>query len=108
MASRYVVHASLPGVKKSDIDVSWNAGNSSVVISGVVHRPEEVDEDMMNTLAKDERKVGAFERSVRLGGQDVKIDVEGIGAKLEDGVLRVVVPKVREDEWTEVRKVDIE
>jgi len=48
-----------------------------------------------------------FERSVRLT-EGVKVDVEGIGAKLEEGVLRVVVPKELGEEWTEVRKVDVE
>lgn len=61
----------------------------------------------MATLAQDERAIGMFERSVRLT-EGVKVDVEGIGAKLEEGVLRVVVPKELGEEWTEVRKVDVE
>jgi len=55
-----------------------------------------------------------FERTVKLppegteaSGSEVDIDGLGITAKMEDGVLVVIVPKM-EKEWTEVRKVDIE
>lgn len=108
ISSKYLIHASLPGAKKSDIDVSWNANNSSISISGVVHRPAGVDEEMLNTMAVDERQIGLFERSIKLSDEDVSIDVDGISAKLEEGVLIVTVPKLLQDEWTEVRKVDIE
>ena len=36
-----------------------------------------------------------------------QVDIEGIAAKLEDGVLRVTVPKMN-GEFVEVRKVDVE
>jgi len=50
-----------------------------------------------------------FEREIKLE-DNVKIDEEKIGAKLEDGVLRVVVPKIIEEEegWESVRKVELE
>jgi HSP20 family protein len=65
---------------------------------------------MMNCLIQDERReVGMFEREIKLE-DGVKIDEEKIGAKLEDGVLRVVVPKITEEEegWESVRKVELE
>lgn len=65
---------------------------------------------MMNCLIQDERReVGLFEREIKLE-DNVKIDEEKIGAKLEDGVLRVTVPKVLEEEegWESVRKVELE
>jgi len=103
-----LIHASIPGAKKSDIDVSWNAQTSSISISGVVHRPAGVDEEMLNTMVSDERQIGLFERSIKLDSEDVSVDIDGIGAKLEEGILVVTVPKLLPDEWTEVRKVDIE
>jgi HSP20 family protein len=56
-----------------------------------------------------ERKVGAFERKIRLGSRanPARVDAEGITAKLEDGVLRVEVRK-EEEGFVEVRKVDVE
>lgn len=67
------------------------------------------DEELLKTLALDERKVGAFDRKVRLGSRanPAQVDVDGITARLEDGVLRVEVPKLVAG-YVEIKKVDIE
>lgn len=103
----YVVHISLPGAKKEDVGVNWDAEKSELNIAGVIYRPG--DEEFLKTLALDERKVGAFERKIRLGSRanPAQVDVEGITAKLEDGVLRVVVPRLN-GEFVEIKKVDVE
>ncbi|KAJ4271909.1 hypothetical protein NW762_000618 [Fusarium torreyae] len=105
----YVIHVALPGAKKEDIGVNWDADRSLLKISGVVHRPG--DEAFLNTLASGERKVGMFERNVTLppDGADERDEVDGLGitAKMEDGVLVITVPKA-EKEWTEIHKIDIE
>ncbi len=102
----YVVHISLPGAKKEDVGVNWDAEKSELSIAGVVYRPG--DEELLKTLALDERKVGVFDRKVRLGSRanPAQVDVDGISAKLEDGVLRVDVPK-QDAEYVEIKKVDI-
>lgn len=106
----YIVHLSLPGAKKSDIDITYSAARNSVTVSGVVTRPG-VDEEMMGAIALDERReVGAFEREIKLEG-GVKIDEDGIAAKLEDGILRVTVPKIfidEEEEYVDVKRVQLE
>jgi HSP20 family protein len=103
----YVIHINLPGAKKEDVGVNWDAEKSELNVAGVIYRPG--DEEFLKTLALDERKVGAFERKVRLGSRanPAQVDIEGITAKLEDGVLRVTVPKMN-GEFVEVRKVDVE
>ena len=103
----FVVHVSLPGAKKEDVGVNWDSEKSELSIAGVVYRPG--DEELLKTLALDERKVGAFERKVRLGSRanPAQVDVDGISAKLEDGVLRVEVPKL-DAGYVEIKKVDIE
>lgn len=105
--SAYVVHVSLPGAKKEDVGVNWDAEKSELSVAGVIYRPG--DEEFLKTLAVNERKVGAFERKIRLGtrASPAHIDADGISAKLEDGVLRVEVPKL-DSGYVEVRKVDIE
>jgi len=105
-ADAYVVHVSLPGAKKDDVGVSWDADKSELSIAGVIYRPG--DEDFLKTLALDERQVGVFERKIKLGDKEnpASVDADGIGAKMEDGILRVTVPKV--ESFVEVRKVDIE
>ena len=106
-AESFVIHVSLPGAKKEDINVSWDAETSQLIIAGVVHRPG--DEELLKTLALDERKVGAFERKMRLGSRanPAQVDADGISAKLEDGVLRIEVPKL-DSGYVEIKKVDIE
>jgi HSP20 family protein len=103
----YVIHINLPGAKKEDVGVNWDAEKSELNVAGVIYRPG--DEEFLKTLALDERKVGAFERKVRLGSRanPAQVDIEGITAKLEDGVLRVTVPKMN-GEFVDVRKVDVE
>ncbi|EKG12553.1 Heat shock protein Hsp20 [Macrophomina phaseolina MS6] len=105
--SAYVIHVSLPGAKKEDVGVSWDAEKSELTIAGVIHRPG--DEDFLKTLAMDERKVGAFERKIRLGSRanPAQVDDDVITAKLEDGILRVEVPKLDKD-YVEIKKVDIQ
>ncbi|KAM0743507.1 hypothetical protein ACQRIT_003684 [Beauveria bassiana] len=110
----YVLHVALPGAKREDIGVHWDAEHGTLSITGVVHRPG--DEAFLQSLHSAERRVGVFSKKVVLppravgaaSEQQLKedVDAEGIAAKLDDGVLVIMVPKV-EKEWTEVRKVDI-
>lgn len=106
-ADSFVVHVSLPGAKKEDVGVNWDVEKSELNIAGVIYRPG--DEELLKSLALDERKVGAFERKVRLGSRanPAQVDVDGISAKLEDGILRVDVPKL-DSGYVEIKKVDIE
>lgn len=103
----FVVHLSLPGAKKEDVGVSWDPEKSELSVAGVVHRPG--DEAFLKTLALDERKTGLFERKIRLGtrASPAQVDVDGITAKLENGILVVEVPKLN-GEFVEIKKVDIE
>lgn len=106
-AESFVIHVSLPGAKKEDVGVNWDVEKSELNIAGVIYRPG--DEELLKTLALDERKVGAFERKVRLGSRanPAQVDMDGICARMEDGVLRIEVPKL-DTEYVEIRKVDVE
>ncbi|KAI1468764.1 HSP20-like chaperone [Daldinia caldariorum] len=103
----YVLHVSLPGALKEDIGVHWNG--ERINIAGVVCRPG--NDEFLQSLTSSERKIGMFERSIKLPppGSDEKEDIDGLGvsAKMENGILIVTVPKI-EKEWTEIHKVDIE
>lgn len=103
----FVVHVSLPGAKKEDVGVNWDAEKSELSIAGVIYRPG--DEEFLKTLALDERKVGAFERKLRLGSRanPAQVDVDSITARLEDGILRIEVPKL-DSGYVEIKKVDVE
>lgn len=103
----YVIHLSLPGAKKENVDVNYDADKSEVSVAGVITRPG--DEAFLKTLALDEREVGVFERKIRLGSRahPAAVEVEAIHAKMEDGILIITVPKV-DREYVDVTKVDIE
>lgn len=106
----YVLHVALPGAKKEDVGVHWDAEKGTLTMAGVVYR--QGDEKFLESLTRKERKVGAFERTMKLplDAEDKdEIDGDNITAKLEDGVLVVTVPKVeKEESWTEIKRVEIE
>ncbi|KAE8383311.1 hypothetical protein BDV26DRAFT_303567 [Aspergillus bertholletiae] len=87
-----IIHASLPGAQKSDLSVGYDASRSRLRIAGAVQRPG-VDEEMYRALLVEERgrHVGVFEREMPVSHDVV---VEGIRAHFEDGVLKVLMPKV--------------
>ena len=95
--SNYTIHLSLPGAKKEDLGVEWDGESSVLHIGGVVYRPG-ADEELLKHLVVDGRKreVGVFEKNIRLGTKSdpASVDVAGINAKMIDGVLVVMVPKV--------------
>ena len=103
----YIIHIPLPGAKKEDVGVNWDADKSELSVAGVVYRPG--DEEFLKTLAMGEREVGVFERKVRLGSRThpANVDMDAINAKFEDGVLMVRVPRI-DSEYVEVKKVDID
>lgn len=103
----YVLHIALPGAKKEDVGVNFDADKGMLNVAGIIYR--QGDEEFLKTLSQSERKVGVFDRSVKMppmGEEKEEVDGDAIVAKLEDGVLVVTVPKI-EKEWTEVKKVDI-
>ncbi|KAI1489280.1 HSP20-like chaperone [Biscogniauxia mediterranea] len=103
----FVLHVSLPGANKEDIGVNWDG--EKVNIAGVIYRPG--NEEFLQTLTSSERRIGMFERSIKLppAGSDEKDDVDGLSitAKMENGILIVTVPKT-EKEWTQIHKIDVE
>ena len=82
------VRAELPGVAAKDLDVQATGG--SLRIKGE-RRAEKVADE--RSYHRRERDFGVFDRTIELGAP---IDAEKIVAKLENGVLTVVAPKVAE------------
>ncbi|MDD2295463.1 MAG: Hsp20/alpha crystallin family protein [Eubacteriales bacterium] len=80
----YVVEAELPGVDKKDINVQLNEGKLQISVSR-----EEAKEETDKRYIHRERRYTSMSRSVYL--EDAQ--AENISAKLENGVLRIVVPK---------------
>ncbi|MGE0621910.1 MAG: Hsp20/alpha crystallin family protein [Pseudomonadales bacterium] len=80
-----VVEAELPGVRKSDIDVSL--GDDSITIKASTYRKEEETE---GEYQRREISRGLFSRTITLPGT---VDPEKATASFEDGLLKVTLPK---------------
>lgn len=78
----------LPGLKKEDIDVSLHEEN--LVISGERKEEKQYGE---GENSRAERFYGRFQRSIAL---PKKVDVNGIKAAYNDGILTVTLPKAPE------------
>lgn len=104
----FVIHVALPGAIKEDIGINYDFDNAELQVSGVVHRPG--NEEFQKHLVDGERRVGAFDRKIKLesNGKTVPVDADGITAKLENGLLEVTVPKLRKADEPEKKKINIE
>lgn len=94
----YHVDADLPGVKKEDIKI--NVKGNMMTISGERQHKKEVNEKDYHRV---ETSFGKFERSFTL---PEGADVENITASNEDGVLEVVIPKLK-SETEKVKKIEV-
>ena len=85
----YHVDVDLPGVKKEDIKVDINKG--ILTISGERKVKDEIKEE---DIYKVETYFGKFSRSFTLPDN---ADIENIEASSDNGVLEVIIPKLKED-----------
>ena len=82
--NEYLIEAEVPGIDKKDINVELNDGKLMISIT----RDENSEPKKKNFIHR-ERRYSSMSRSIYL--EDAKPD--GIKAKLENGLLKVVVPK---------------
>ncbi|MBK8156294.1 MAG: Hsp20/alpha crystallin family protein [Streptococcus sp.] len=82
--NEYLIEAEMPGIDKKDINVELNDGKLMISIT----RDENSESKKKNFIHR-ERRYSSMSRSIYL--EDAKSD--GIKAKLENGLLKVVVPK---------------
>ncbi len=93
----YHIDVDLPGVKKEDINI--DVRDNVLTISGERNFKKEVKEE---DYYKVETDFGKFTRSFTLPDN---VDIENISATAEDGVLEVVIPKLKKEE--NVKKIEI-
>ena len=84
----YLISAEIPGVKKSDLNISFE--NNVISISAEKKAEKEKREDRYHYR---ERSYGRFYRAIPVPSS-VKIDE--IEAEYKDGVLNITVPKTEE------------
>lgn len=94
----YHVDADLPGVKKEDIKI--DVKDNMLTISGERHHKKEVKEGDYHRI---DTSFGKFERSFTL---PKGADTENITASNTDGVLEVVIPKLK-SEAEKSKKIEV-
>jgi len=94
----YVIELDLPGVRKEDIEITTE--DNVLTVSGERKYREEVSK---GDYYKMESVYGTFSRSFTL---PEKVDVENIHAEAHNGVLEVVIPKIKESE-KQPKKIEI-
>ncbi|KAJ3139120.1 hypothetical protein HK100_011885 [Physocladia obscura] len=94
----YHIHADLPGVNKDEISIT--SKDAILTISGERSANKEVKDEQRHII---ERSFGKFSRSVRLPND---ANVEKVTAKLDNGVLELVVAKKAVDE--RVKKISVQ
>jgi HSP20 family protein len=84
----YVLTVELPGVKVEDLEIAFQDG--LLTIQGERPLTQDSTDEQVHVL---ERRYGLLRRSITL---PLHVKADAIKASAEDGVLRVVVPKVEE------------
>lgn len=79
----YTIEADLPGIKPDDIDIE--VSERELIINGEIKEREHE-----GLLRRSTRRTGRFEYRAVLPSD---VNAEKVGATLDDGVLRVTVPK---------------
>ena len=95
----YHIEVDLPGVEKEDIDIKVE--DNTLIVSGSREIKKEINEE---DYYKVESNFGGFSRSFSLPGE---IDVENIHAESQNGVLEVVIPKLKADDVNKVKNIEI-
>jgi HSP20 family protein len=81
----YYVRAELPGVKSDELDIQVTANNLAICGERKI-APQDKDAK----YHRREREAGTFSRMISLPGE---VDNDKVEARLENGILTVVVPK---------------
>jgi HSP20 family protein len=87
----YLITIELPSVKPDDVEITFE--NGLLTIQGERHDDHDPAGEKVHRV---ERRYGAFRRSIMLPGRLVLGDK--IEASVQDGVLRILVPKWRADQ----------
>lgn len=95
----YNISAELPGIRKEDIKVSLHDGVLSIEAESKSEHEEKGDKQI-----RTERRYGKFVRRFTLGPN---VNEQGVEAKFEDGILKLVVPKMTEQQAPKPKSIPV-
>ena len=87
---QYVIKADLPGIEKDEVNVTLDNGILSISAETTKEDKEEKD----GKVVRQERHFGRYLRQLSVGSD---VDPAAISAQFENGVLRLELPKLREE-----------
>ena len=87
----YELQVEVPGVNKENISIDYQ--NGYVTIAAKTNKSKD-EKDKEGNYIRRERYSGSYSRSYYVG----EVDRESIKAKLDNGVLSIIVPKVKAEE----------
>jgi HSP20 family protein len=92
----YLVEAAVPGLKPEDLEITVE--NNVLTIRGETRNE---NEDKQRSYHRVERRYGSFQRTIALPST---VKTDAIQASLENGVLRLEIPKAEE---VKPRKINV-
>ncbi len=95
--NEYLIEAELPGVTKDEVSIEMADGTLRIA----VNREEHKNEEGKNYIHR-ERRSSSMSRAVYLADAEA----DGITAKLDGGVLKIVVPRQKQPD--NKRRIEIE
>lgn len=90
-----MVEATMPGVKTEDIDI--RVQGDVLTISAETKQEKDISEDRYTYK---ERSYGRIQRSITL---PTRVDANKAEARLEDGVLKLTLPKVESEKSRQIK-----
>ena len=98
----YEIDIDLPGFKKDEINLDLQNGNLTVSAAKGLDQEHKSER---GKVIRQERYAGAMQRSFYVGEE---LTAEDIGAKFENGVLSLTLPKKDAKKLPEHRRIEIE
>ncbi len=98
----YEVEVAAPGMTKEDFDVNLNKDGDLTI--KMESRKESKDENKKSHYLRREFAYSKFEQTLILPDD---VNKEEISAKVNDGVLTVVLPKIKKEEVNVVRQITV-
>ena len=100
--TEYTVELAAPGLKKDDFNVNIDRdGNLHIHMES---KAEKKDEDKKSHYLRREFSYSKFEQTLLLPDD---VDKDGIGAKVDNGVLTVTLPKTQKKEDKERKQIEV-
>lgn len=96
----YLLEADLPGFDKKDIHLELKDG---ILTIQAIRQSKSEEKDKNDKLIRTERSYGAFSRQFDMAG----VDTDGIKAKYDNGVLKLILPK-KDEVVPEAKQLEIE